>query len=224
MDSPLLELANYHILGRILYFVPYCTPLHPGRVFTTFAFLSTVVQVLNSLGVMYSSIMGLPTKTVDLGRALLKVSLLLQIIVAALFVVLATAFHHRCRKHGIRCRKVTAPLATLYVSTALICVRTIYRIVEFWAIADLEAGDGGISPVVRYEWFFYVFEAVPMLLDCMLFNIFHPRRYLPESNKTYLDKDGLIEVDGPGYSDDCPLIMTLCDPFDLAGAIRPTRL
>ena len=47
---PLFELANYYMLGRILYFVPYCSPIHPGRVLTTFAAISIVVEALNGNG------------------------------------------------------------------------------------------------------------------------------------------------------------------------------
>src|SRR4051794_40424114 len=43
--SPLYELGNYYILGRILYFVPHCSPIHPGRVLTTFAAISSIVEV-----------------------------------------------------------------------------------------------------------------------------------------------------------------------------------
>lgn len=204
-----------------MHFVPYCSPLHPGRVFTTFAMLSTVVEVLNALGVMYSSISSLPQSTIDTGRALLKASLLLQLIVAALFALLAATFHRRCFKHGVRLQKVTTPLHTLYVSTILITIRTVYRVVEYWAVVDASSGPGPVSPVVRHEWFFYVFEATVILFDCVLFNVFHPGRFLPRSNKTYLALDGVTEREGPGWSDSRPLLATLWDPFDIMGAMRP---
>lgn len=47
---PLYELANYYMLGRILYYVPYHSPIHPGRVLTTFAAISIVVETLNGMG------------------------------------------------------------------------------------------------------------------------------------------------------------------------------
>jgi len=42
---PLYELGNYYILGRILYYVPQHSPMHPGRVLTTFAAISGIVEV-----------------------------------------------------------------------------------------------------------------------------------------------------------------------------------
>lgn len=184
--------------------------------------LSTVVEVLNALGVVYSSISTLPTSTIATGQALLKASLILQLIVAVLFAALAMTFHRRCIGRGINIRKVNVPLATLYVSTALITVRTIYRIIEYWALTEVTSSHNSAGPIVRYEWFFYVFEAGVILLDCVLFNVFHPRMFLPRNNKTYLALDGKTEREGPGWSDSRPLVVTLCDPFDIMGAIQPT--
>lgn len=47
INRPLLELANYHILGRSLYLL---LPIHSGRNLTTFGALSAAVEVLNGLG------------------------------------------------------------------------------------------------------------------------------------------------------------------------------
>jgi hypothetical protein len=80
-----------------------------------------------------------------------------------------------------------------------------------------------LSPLVRYEWFFYVFEASLMLSNQVLLNVRHPRKYLPKSTKTYLAKDGVTEVTGPGYDDKRPFLATLFDPFDLAGRLKGTR-
>jgi RTA1 like protein len=219
-----LELANYHILGRILYYVPYYSPLHPGRVFSTFAFLSALVESLNGWGASYSANQKLPQSQQDIGHALMKTALLLQLFVAISFVYLAVFFHMRCRRNGIRNRRVEGPLLTLYVSTAIITVRTIYRTVEYFGVASLRYGPGfdpnTITPVVRYEWFFYVFEASLMLINCVLFNFRHPRRWLPESNKTYLAQDGVTEIEGPGWEDPRPFWVTALDPFDIMGTVR----
>lgn len=184
-------------------------------------FLSAIVEILSALGVSASLNPRAPAAKVGTARALLKASLVLQIVFAACFVFLAGFFHYWCRKNGIRNWKITAPLLVLYASTALISIRTIYRIVEFWA--SVSGDPENISPVVRYEWFFYVWEATIMLLDCVLFNVFHPRRWLPKSNKIYLARDGVTEIDGPGWQDKRPWIVTLCDPFDLIGMLTPKK-
>ncbi|KAF5534047.1 Rtm1p [Fusarium phyllophilum] len=220
---PLLELQNYRILGRILYYVPYNSPIHPGRVLTTFGFISGIVEALNGWGASYSANQSLTDSEIEIGHALIKTSLLLQIVVAMLFIALAVTFHRRCVVAGITNERLNKPLWTLYISMTLILARTIYRIVEYFSVAELRYGPGfdpaTISPVVRYEWFFYVFEAALMLCNLVMFNGRHPRRYLPKNNKIYLSPDGVTEIEGPGYKDPRKLWQTLIDPFDIQGLV-----
>lgn len=135
-------------------------------------------------------------------HALVKASLLI-IFVAGNFVLLAAMFHGWFRAHGVRSPELREPLVTLYTSTALVLVRTIYRIVVYFSVAQVKFSEPGfgpisMSPIVRYEWFFYIFEAAVMLCNCALFNARHPRRYLPRRSSIYLAQDGVTEVGGPG--------------------------
>ncbi|KAK4131673.1 hypothetical protein BT67DRAFT_451541 [Trichocladium antarcticum] len=192
MSPPILELANYHILGRTLYYVPYCASIHPGRVLSTLGALSAAVEILNALG---------------LG-------------VIALFYGLAARFHARCRAAGVASPRVRAVLCSLVVSMGLILVRTVYRAVEHFGQRGGGGGGGGVqtaalSPVVRYEWFFYVLEAAPMLVNTAMWNARHPGRYLPRSFRVYLAQDGATEVSGPGWRDKRSVVMTVVDPFGL---------
>ncbi|KAL2024755.1 hypothetical protein VTK56DRAFT_5576 [Thermocarpiscus australiensis] len=227
---PLVELANYHILGRILYYAPYHSPIHPGRVLTTFAFVSMIVEILNGNGVAYSANQSLPPSQQATGRALLKAALAIQLAVLLLFALLAAVFHRRCARAGTTHNNpaLRSALRTLYASTALVAARTVFRVAEYWSITQhdeefwkppgVDDADR-LSPVLRYEWFFYVFEASLMLANHVLMNVRHPRRYLPRSTKTYLAADGKSEVQGPGYEDRRPFWATLLDPFDLAGLV-----
>ncbi|KAI0836795.1 RTA1 like protein-domain-containing protein [Hypoxylon sp. FL0890] len=217
---PIYELCNYYMLGRILYFVPYYSPIHPGRVLTTFAAISTVVETLNGLGVSYESNRSLPEDIQQTGQSLLKASLILQLIVVTLFVILAATFHMKCRRNGINHVKVNQALLTLYISSAIILVRCIYRTVEFFGFTSIDPASPNLSPIIRYEWFFYVFEATLMFCNSVLLNIRHPRRWLPGSNKVYLAKDGVTEIMGPGYKQERNVIATLFDPFDVIGMIK----
>ncbi|KAI0404056.1 RTA1 like protein-domain-containing protein [Xylaria palmicola] len=222
---PLYELGNYYTLGRILYFVPHCSPIHPGRVLTTFAALSFVIEVLNGVAASYVANRELPAQLQSTGHTLFKVALILQLAVIVSFLALATAFRRRCRRGGINHVKANQPLRTLYVSTALILARTVYRTVEYFEIVsvDYSAPDfdpAALSPVARFEWFFYVFEAALMLANSALLNARHPRRWLPQSTKVYLAKDGITEVTGPGYKEDRGFVATLLDPFDVYGMIK----
>ncbi|KAK4187841.1 protein RTA1 [Podospora australis] len=218
---PLLELANYNILGRVLYYAPYHSPIHPGRVITTFAFVSAVVEALNGNGAALTANQSLPQWRQDIGRSLLKAALLIQVVVIFLFAVLAVTFHRRCVKAGLENPKIYQPLYTLYISTTLLMARTVFRVVEYWSIAQHNFWEPGfdprtLSPALQYESFFYVFEAMLMLANSVLMNARHPRMWLPKSTKTYLDPtDGVTEVDGPGYKDGRKFWVTLVDPFDL---------
>ena len=226
ITSPLLELANYQILGRILAYVPYHSPIHPGRVLTTFAFISAAVEALNGNGVAYSVNQSLPADKQALGRALLKAALVIQLAVLALFVLLAVVFQRRCWRAGLRSAGLRGALVTLYVSTGLLGARTVYRVVEYWSLAAADFWRPGgvvaseLSPVIRYEWFFWVWEASLMLANVGLVNVRHPRMFLPKSAKTYLAVDGVTEVTGPGYKDGRAFWVTLVDPFDLVGMAK----
>jgi hypothetical protein len=206
----------------VLFYVPYHSPIHPGRVWTTFAMLAAVVEALSGVGASYSANQALPPDMQDVGKDLLKASLILQLVIINTFVVLAATFHRRVTSAGIRNRGVNGALLTLYLSTALIEARTIYRTVEYFGLAgqriQRHADLDNLPPEYRYEWFFYVFEASLMLANAFLWNIRHPRRYLPAATNIFLSQaDGVTEVEGPGYKDSRSFIATLMDPFDLVG-------
>ena len=219
LARPLLELANYHVLGRILYYVPYFSPLHPGRVLTTFGALSAVVEMMNAIGVAYIANPNVKDKDREVGHILMKASLIIQIIVIGLFCMLAITFQRRCRKARIHSRKVSGSLLTLYISMGLISVRCIYRTVEHFGFSAVELTVGSdtriedLSPIIRHEWYFYVFEAAVMLINTWMWNWRNPRRYVPENYNVYLAQDGVTEIEGPGWKDNRPFVMTLIDPF-----------
>jgi hypothetical protein len=218
---PIVELANYHTLGRILYYVPYCSPLHPGRTLTTFGFLSAIVEITNAFGVAWLLSPAVGEGRQKLGHGLMKALLVIQLAVMSLFVVIAGIFHRRCAKAGIKTRSTRGPLLTLYTSTGLILIRTIYRLVEHFGISRIPANRAdnwdlmSLSPVVRYEWFFWVFEAALMLSNSLLWNVRHPRMYLPQDHHVYVAQVGFTDLVGPGWDDDRSWFMTLIDPFGL---------
>ncbi|KAJ5046381.1 uncharacterized protein L3040_003625 [Drepanopeziza brunnea f. sp. 'multigermtubi'] len=221
---PLYELSNYFMLSRALYYVPYHSPIHPGRVLTTFGALSVVVEALNGNGAAYTANTSLSQSKQDVGKALLKSALILQLVILALFILLAAHFHRRCKKAKLLPPNLHAALITLYISSTLIGVRTIYRTVEYFTVSSLHATDttkqSDISPIIRYEWFFWVFEGVLMIINSFLLNFRHPMRFIPRDNTIYLAQDGVTEIQGPGYLDKRPFLVTFLDPFDFAGMVK----
>jgi hypothetical protein len=205
LTRPLLELANYHILGRIFYYIPHLSPLPANRVLTTFGALMGLIEILNSLGVSLSANSGSSPGTQDLGNNLTLAALALQLIVIVTFVALAGTFHWRCIKVNIRTRAVLTPLYTLYTSMTLILVRCIYRLIEHHGNTHVDLDDlealRSLSPILRFEWYFYIFEATLMLLNLILWNVWHPGRYLPSKYNVFLALDGVTEIEGEEVKD-----------------------
>ncbi|KAM5439738.1 hypothetical protein MferCBS31731_004148 [Microsporum ferrugineum] len=181
---PLLELANYHVLGRVLFYVPYLAPFPPGKVVSTF-------------GSNPSS----DSSQQHLGSNLTIASLSLQFAVIFTFLVLAGTLHRRCNKAKIRSRysrSITTMLIALYISMGLILIRCIYRLIEHLGNTAVDLEDieklRNLSPILRNEYYFYIFEASLMLINSVLWNIWNPSRFLPPDHRIHVTKNGNAEV------------------------------
>ncbi|KAF7949415.1 uncharacterized protein EAE97_002924 [Botrytis byssoidea] len=197
---PLLELANYHILGRLFYYVPYYAPMPANRVLATFGGLMALVEVLNSLGVALASNTRGSSSTVALGAHLTVAAVSIQLIAIIIFVSLGGIFYLRLQKASLDARNVNTMIFTLFASMALIFIRSIYRLVEHAGPSQIDISDidalRALSPLYRYEVFFYVFEASVMLINSALWNIWNPGRFIPCNDRIHLTREG-IEVEGP---------------------------
>ncbi|OTB02087.1 hypothetical protein M426DRAFT_13926 [Hypoxylon sp. CI-4A] len=207
VSPPLLALGNYDILGRIFYYAPYLSPMEPGRVLSTFVLLSLAIESVNGLA---ASFIANPDSNPILGSAFTWTALVLQILAIVVFLGLAGFFHWKCVKAGISgARGIKIPLITLYVSSGLILIRTIYRGVEH-----------SVTTVAEIEWPFYVFEVALMLLNMVIWNIWHPGLYLPADTRTYLSKDTFTEVKGPERKDTRSRTAKILDPFHIMELCR----
>lgn len=212
---PLLSLFNYHIFGHLLYYIPYLAPMPPNKVLLTFGALSLLIETLNGLGAALGS--NPNGNNAVLGEHFMRASLALQLILNVSFLFLMGFFHRRCSKAGLaRARGVVWPLATLYTSVLLILTRTVYRTVEHFGMEELDHRNTRAAPaVVRVEWYFLVFESALMLVDMVMWNVLHPRKYLPSEVNVYLSRDGVTEVRGPVIKDMRPRAYQWLDPFDV---------
>lgn len=123
---------------------------------------------------------------------------------------LAMVFHRRSVVAGLATPRVRALFALLYVSSALVLVRNVYRVVEVWY------GPEGYPQ--RHEGLFYVFDAVLMLANSGMLNWWHPGGYLPVGYKVFLARDG-AEVEGRGWVDERRWWVSVLDPFDVVGLV-----
>jgi len=206
--SPLLELANYHVLGRVFSYVPSCAPLPPSRVLATFGGLMALVEALNAVGVALVANPSGSTATQTLGKNLTVAAIALQVVVIVIFVLMAAIFHRRFARARLKSEPVRVMMVVLYASMALIFVRCVFRLVEHTGNTKIDLNDmdvlRNLSPLLRYEAYFYVFEAMLMLINSWLWNIWHPGRYLPRDYCVFLSQDG-TEVVGERHEDSRPL-------------------
>lgn len=164
----------------------------------TFGGLMAIVETLNSVGVSLFANPTAPPSQLSMGKNLVLAAVIIQLVIIVIFFVMAGIFHFRCVKAGFtrNNRALTTPLSTLYASMVLILVRCIYRLVEKTAfrsvwIRDLEELKQ-LSPLLRHEVFFYIFEASLILVNSVIWNIWHPGRFLPSSHRTHLAEDGTV--------------------------------
>lgn len=97
----------------------------------------------------------------------------------------------------------------MYVSMILILVRCIYRLVEHTGGTAIDITDmeklRNLSPILRYEYYFYIFESTLMLLNSILWNVWNPGRFLPENYLIHLAEDGSREIE-EDFKDDRTLL------------------
>jgi hypothetical protein len=206
---PVYAAINYIVLSRILFYVPYLSPIHPGRVLTTFLAADAVCEILIVNGVQRIVNSRFSEASRQLGGNLTKAGLILQAVLFLLFVLLAAVFQRRASKADVLTKPLKTTLTVLYVSCTIVTARCIYRIVEFF-----EWGNG---PLSHSEVYFWIFEASIMFINTTMLNIWHPGKRLPKSNHIFLAKDGKTELKGPGWEDKRPFVVTFIDPFDLFG-------
>ncbi|KAJ4362106.1 hypothetical protein N0V95_001563 [Ascochyta clinopodiicola] len=209
---PVYALINYFILSRILYYMPYLAPMHPGRVATTFVGLDGLCEILIGNGAWRMANSSMTDAQRQVGANMVTASLCLQAALFAGFGIIAALFHRKALRAGLLKEELKTVLYVMYVSATIVTIRCIYRLVEYIL--------GWESSIYQNETYFWIFEAVIMLVNTALLNTFHPGKRLPRSNGTFLAKDGITERRGPGWDDDRPWPVTIVDPLDIWGLVR----
>ena len=114
---------------------------------------------------------GKTAKSIELGQHLVVGGLAIQIVFFGLFVVVAAVFHARINQQPTaRMTSAEVPwrrhIHILYAASALILVRSIFRIIEY------QQGNDGY--LLGHEVFLYIFDAILMLIVMILLNAVHP--------------------------------------------------
>ena len=133
------------------------------------------INFCTGAGLMSSASM---TKT---GEYVVVGGLLFQILFFGFFVVVAFIFHTRLQKSPTAI-SLSVPwrkhLWALYISSALILIRSIFRVIEFL--------QGNAGYLFSHEVFMYVFDAILMFGVLVLFVFLHPgeiREYLEREKR-----------------------------------------
>ncbi len=107
------------------------------------------------------------------GLAVLKASLILLLFFSLAFIGILLFYRRRFAEEGLESSenyKIKSVTLALYTSATLIVIRTIFRTVQVFSPSS--------SLIWKSEAFFWVFDAVPMLVCTVVFNVWHPGRLL----------------------------------------------
>ncbi|KAK7730185.1 hypothetical protein SLS57_001847 [Botryosphaeria dothidea] len=209
---PVYAASNYLVLSRVLFYVPYLSPMHPGRILSTFLGLDVIIEALIANGAVRVTNSSLTNSEREDGEIMVKASLITQAVIFLILIALAIQFHIRAQRTGVLNNKLRTVLIVLYTTSAIVTIRCIFRIVEFF--------EGYSGMLFTHEYFFYIFEALLMFLNTLILNFWHPGARLPASNEVYLSQDGMTERRGLGWGDQRPWIVSFLDPFDIVGLVR----
>lgn len=120
-----------HSADKQRYYIPWLAPLHPGRVITTFLGLDVLCEVVLGAGAPRISNDTLSKTEREVGWALIKAGMILQVILLISFLLLAAYFHYRCIRNGVG-HRVKQVLPMLYAAGLLILERSIMRTAEMF--------------------------------------------------------------------------------------------
>ncbi|KAK8062543.1 hypothetical protein PG997_014640 [Apiospora hydei] len=179
--APILVAAgNYLLIGRLIRAV---LPASRHRVFKVPAQRLTHIYVsfdvvclcVQSSGSSLASGVGWVGQLADIGMNILLAGLALQVFAFSTYLCILVRFHHLSRSMAVP----GSPegwfnvLKAVYISSILILVRCVFRMVEF------AEGQEGYS--LQHEWMFWVFEALLMIFALLVFCVWHPSKYLGNS-------------------------------------------
>jgi len=209
---PVFIAANFCILTRTLYYIPWLSPIHPRRILLPSLALTLVTEMLVIVGTAQATDTRLAVVHRNTGAALVKASLFLQLFTILVLVATLRTWQRRVKRAALHKREIRSAVRVLYASSALLMVQNIYSLVEYFS--------SPLAWVNTHETFFYVFDALPLYLNTTILSWYHPSRYFPANPKVFLATDGITEVEGPGWwlwgCDQRNLKAQLLDPLHLA--------
>ncbi|KAF9891691.1 hypothetical protein FE257_003703 [Aspergillus nanangensis] len=106
----------------------------------------------------------------EMGKNIVIAGLVIQLIVFGFFIVTSAVFEVRMDRrptgHGVVDELWRRPLHTLYVVSALIMARSVFRVIEY--------AMGNKGYLLSNEWTLYVFDSLLMWAVMVIWGIWHP--------------------------------------------------
>lgn len=107
----------------------------------------------------------------SLGKIVVMIGLVVQLVMFALFIISAVIFQHRMQKYPTHHASDSEiawnkHLYNIYAACALIMIRSIFRVVEY--------GMGQDGYLLTHEWTLYIFDALLMFIVMVLYGMFFP--------------------------------------------------
>ncbi|KAJ4109660.1 hypothetical protein NW768_012096 [Fusarium equiseti] len=115
---------------------------------------------------------------------------MVQLVFFTVFMVLATSFHYmfltRAKAQPYGWQRF---MVILSVASALILVRSLFRMIEY-----LEGRDGELQ---SKEVYIYVLDAIPMAIVSIGFHVFHPSKYFNGRRKSLCESESEMTLSFP---------------------------
>jgi hypothetical protein len=176
--APALFAASiYMVLGRLIMLVraEAYSPIRPTRLTKIFVIgdlLSFLIQIMGS---------GILSNNFSLGKTVILVGLIAQIVFFGLFVAVAVLVFRRLTRDPTPMAKRMDSRSTktgwrgimfvVFLASALIFVRSLFRLIEFTGDQD--------APMQKSEAYLYVCDSTLMFLVLAVLIYFHPAEYVP---------------------------------------------
>ncbi|PVF93985.1 hypothetical protein CPB86DRAFT_69939 [Serendipita vermifera] len=186
----LLAAQDYMVVGRMMSYVgPESSPISHSVITKLFVFIDIVCVIGQSTGISLFSMDFSNRDRVALGRTILLVGLIAQIISFLVFILVTIIFDVRSRRiKGSEIQRLRGLFIVFYLSGLMIIGRSVYRAIEFGTVNFTSQVQGYLYD---NEWPYYVLDSIPILIATVAFNIVNPVNILPR--KKGLRMDGTVE-------------------------------
>ncbi|KAJ3385205.1 hypothetical protein HDU84_002401 [Entophlyctis sp. JEL0112] len=178
--SPVLIAASQYIMmEKIMQFVDEkASPVRPSliaKIFVTSDVISFAVQGAGS-GILVAS-----SSSFTLGNNILIAGLVLQVVCYITFLTISTIFFSRVYSREFIDAGWKKLYTALFISCALILIRSVFRVVEFAVGYD--------GPIATNENYMYGFDFALIVIGVVILNVYHPGNFIKTPPRRRVDME-----------------------------------